>query len=159
MARLLAPVVVVGALMTSTMTPAMAAGCFQAGCDGKGPVSTNCDNDAVHLTTATRQGAYGNANAELKYSSACKAFWTRGHSLNSGQDQGTPHPPGSYFDIEIIKRRTSDNALLYRHRITIWNDTGVYDWTNMAGWKSGTKIRACVHLSGNSDCTSWYIHA
>ena len=95
--------------------------------------------------------ADGGTVVQLEYSQACKAMWARGRSL-----------PTSDFDIKIVKHRTSDNSALYSHRVTVYSGcsgcANPWEWTNMAGWTSGSKIRACIQdpFTNKWACTTWF---
>jgi hypothetical protein len=135
------------------VAPANAAvGCTWGSCDTKGPVSNQCDNDASKVAQVSQSTPFGPATAQLMYSPACKAYWTRGQSLST--------TGGGSFQIRIAKRRISDDAQIYLNTVTIQPNQGtpsgmLWDWTNMAGRTDGTRIRACVNYNGTWDCTLW----
>lgn len=130
-----------------------AVGCTWGSCDGKGPVSNRCDDDAGKIVQVSQSTPFGPATAQLIYSPACKAYWTRGQSLSTAGGGG--------YQIRIVKRRISNDAAIYAHTITIQPNQGtpsgmLWDWTNMAGRADGTRTRACVNYNGSWDCTLWH---
>lgn len=148
-------VTAVGALL-GVSTSAFAVGCTSYHCDGEGPVSQHCDDDAsLHATVSKYIGPYGKATAEMFYSPACRAFWTRGRSMNSD----TAH--GADYQVRIEKRFISDNSLIHSYTVTIpANKEGgsvsrYYDWTPMLGRYSGRKVRACIGYGGSYSCTAY----
>lgn len=131
--------------------PATAATCHAGSCTGKGPVATGCDDDGTAIAEVPMTTGDGSTKVQLQYSQACKAMWARGRSL-----------PKSDFDIRIVKHRTADDALLYSHRVTVFAGcsgcANPWGWTNMAGWTSGSKIRACIQqpVTLQWACTTWF---
>ena len=155
-AVLLALTCVTGLLgVQASTSSATAVGCFANGCTGEGPVSNSCDDDASVWTTESITTAYGPVISQFIYSPACRAFWARGRSINTGEEHGEN---GNYL-IRIVKRRLSDDSLLYKHEATVYgNMAHAYEWTNMAGagTSPSSKIRACVEWAGNWKCTPWW---
>lgn len=157
------------ALVPLTLGPAPAGHaappkCYGNGCKGKGPVSQNCDDDAGSIDQVQVSTGYGPAVSQLIYSPACHAMWARGRSLNTGEDQGVPHPADFY--VKIVARNSINDNLIYSGLAYIEDNVGVWNWTNMAPWESHTKVHACVHWDESGQtaqpeapwkCTQWWI--
>ncbi|MEZ5093450.1 DUF2690 domain-containing protein [Nocardioides sp.] len=136
--------------VVATIGPAEAASCKGSNCTGKDPGVQGClggDSTIDSADWATASPPY--AEVLLRYNSSCKAMWAKGFST-----------PWYAYDIKIVKRRASDDALLYNHRITVpRSGSESPHWTKMAGWTSGSKIKACVESpidAGVWRCTSWF---
>jgi hypothetical protein len=70
---LIASLVASSALFTSGGVAEAKAGCYGAGCRGKGPMQMGCNKDAVTLASASDY----NFRVELRYSRKCNARWAR----------------------------------------------------------------------------------
>jgi Protein of unknown function (DUF2690) len=71
-----------GALGTFGSNASAAGGCHDSGCNGKSPVSTGCDRDAVSLNSIVFEdhasgGTFGRQVVTLRYSPRCRASWSR----------------------------------------------------------------------------------
>lgn len=118
-------------------TPAMAATCVAAGCDGKDPNTAGCS--AVTLA----KDLYG---TELRYSAACNAFWARNSYYNN-----------YYYENYSVERRCANpsicgNTVKFMSRSATTSPT----WTNMLGKLSYFHVRVCTTIfdGGGSTWTS-----
>lgn len=133
--------------------------CHGYHCDGLGPVSQNCDDDASSVGSYTELSGWGPAKVQLEYSPGCNAYWARGHSLNTGSDGGTD---SAGYTVRIQKRLISTGEVTYQNDEHISSNTEAYDWTLMAGSRSGRHVRACMYMSkahsgsGTWHCTAWH---
>lgn len=111
---------VIAATFLTTATAEAKAGCYGAGCNGKGPVAMGCERDAKTLAKTLDDGVL----VELRYSKACHARWARTTNVNSPK-VGSPY---AYLGTGQVTYRE-----LIRHSLdrTIWS----FMWTG--------KIRAC----------------
>jgi len=156
----LAALMCVSAGFTAASGPANAATpkCQQTGCDGKGPVSQNCDDDAYKIDTVSLRNAWGVAYAQLEFSDHCYAYWARGHSLNTGSDGGVD---SAGYTVRVQRAKMS-GTIVHTESQHIYSNTGAYDWTLMAGGYYPRKFRACLYMSkahsgdGKWHCTSWH---
>jgi hypothetical protein len=73
--------------VVATATPASAASCFGAYCEGQDPVDTGCSADAVTVATAAITNSSGNVigRVDLRWSNSCETNWTRTVSYIGGQ--------------------------------------------------------------------------
>lgn len=132
------------------MSPAAAADCSGGACTGKAPGAQGClGGDSTIDVAAWETASPPYAEVLLRYNPDCKAMWAKGFST-----------PWYAYDIKIVKKRASDNAVLYSDRITVpRNGSPNPHLTKMAGWTSGSKIRACVESPVDAEvwrCTSWF---
>ncbi|MFJ8111089.1 DUF2690 domain-containing protein [Streptomyces sp. NPDC096132] len=130
---------VTGAAMTAVLIPlggtSYAAGCNSTGCEGKGPVSMNCDD--ANTTTARTVNNNGRI-AELRWSSTCDAAWVRVHNTSSNP---------TYNAFGSIEKYNSSGTTLIKSFSLAVPDSG-NDWSNMLGGASYT-YRVCVRFQGN----------
>lgn len=105
-----------------TATPASAAGCWNTGCDNKGPKAMGCRADQKTLTSG------GGGAIQLRYSDACRAMWAY-----------AAHAP--YFwdeEIHLEMQKKVDGKWVFKRRLTVQFEVGGgADWTNMLGSRWG----------------------
>ncbi|WP_097266236.1 DUF2690 domain-containing protein [Streptomyces sp. TLI_55] len=129
---------VTGAAMTAVLIPlggtSYAAGCLSTGCDNKGPVSMNCDDQ---YTSTVRTVNNNERIAELRWSSTCDAAWVRVHNTSSNP---------TYNAFGYIEKYNSSGTLLKSLSVAV-PDSG-NDWSNMLGGAS-YYYRVCISFQGN----------
>lgn len=129
-------------LLAAFSAPAQAAGCYGADCDNRGPSANGCMSDDKVIA----QG--GGGMVELRYSSACKAFFAY-----------SPYG-GDTFDSEIHleMRKKVDGQWKVLKRIKTIHEASpgwTADWTNMLGARTSKyQFRAIWHSPHSY--TTWY---
>lgn len=126
-----------------------AATCTYQGCDYKGPSGTGCSSPATTIARAHVPNTYLGGvipEVELRWSSTCQAYWARSWSADDGYSSNR-------YDILIVKRRISDNAVDVWDVMEMRTGGNYNDWTLMAGRQYGYKVRACIRYTG---ITGWH---
>lgn len=142
----------------SAVTAVTAAGCSMNGCDGLGPVTEHCDDDAVKLDTSAALTGYPHDTVELQFSPSCLAFWARTYFNSMPGEDGDP----GYETIWISRYVINEPDNLTAHVGYKRGPCACYDWGGMMGGYPGRMYRACVvdHHGGTYDgqtrCTSWF---
>jgi hypothetical protein len=138
--------------------PAQAATCTYNGCSGKDPQSSGCSSGSTTLKDFTTAAG---VHAELRYSSTCKAVWTRISA--SCVPLNKPYLETGYIDYYGTYHRQG----VFRGGATLGGCTGHDNpprevlWTPMSsvrrerlrfGVDDHGTLRTYVHLTGCNDC-------
>jgi hypothetical protein len=139
-------VMAVGVGAVATAAPAMAAGCFDTGCNGWDPSYMGCDVGAITLESFTPQ-ASAYALVELRYSSTCNTGWTR-------YTTGAPADPRyKYLRLQIWNAPSGGSMGYFSVFIDGTAKSGDRLWTPM--WSMSQWLQACVKDStGDGPCTA-----
>jgi len=128
-----------GAALATTMIPlagtSYAASCSSTGCDNKGPVTYNCDNDGTEMRTVNHSGRI----ARLIWSSRCDAAWV--HIRNTAN-------PTQFNSTAWIERWNSSGTTLLKSLSVETPPYGKTDWSNMLGGAS-YMYRVCVSFEAD----------
>ena len=148
-----------GATQAGAATDSVTASCTYNGCTTKDPQATGCSSGSQTVKNfATAAGV----RVELRYSSACKAYWVR--TSSSCVPLNRPYMETGYIDYYGSYRVQG----IYRGKWSLGGCTGgdnppteVY-WTAMTsasreriryGVDDHGTVRSYVYLTGCNDCT------
>jgi Protein of unknown function (DUF2690) len=134
--------------------PALAAGCWSAGCTGLDPNSEGCGADATTVDSFVANVQDANAYVELRVSQNCWAAWAR---FTSGitDAEGMRHP----WLVANAYRNSSDASAYHSEWAKITNDTddipnaGGQVWTNMVSYSDWTQACLASYTNGSTICT------
>lgn len=112
----------VGLGLVSTATPALAASCFEASCDGKALSGTDCaTNQLIYDDYVLKLGTTTVVSLQLMYSPGCHAFWGEMQTPGGG-GAGALWAVPQYGGVEstLESGQTAGGAL----ETHMWNSAG-----------------------------------
>lgn len=136
---LLGTAVMLGLVAAAAAPAQAAASCRGGSCTGKDPAAMGCAAGAKTVREFTNVSL----RVELRYSSRCRALWTRWTVKSSGM----------HFGDYVFIRRYSGGGRITEYRATTGINKGNQGWTKMIGrHKPNAQFRACNFIA--QECTN-----
>jgi len=159
MARAVLTLLATCTISVGLTTSSSAATCTYNGCAGKDPETTGCNSGATTVKNARTEVGY---LAELRYSSTCKAVWTRisGVCLFSPRpylETGYADPQGRYHRQAVFIGPMLGSGCTGHD-----NPPTITRWTPMSsasrermyfGADEGSEVVTWLHTTACNDCT------
>ncbi|WP_328942058.1 YjfA family protein [Streptomyces sp. NBC_00250] len=121
-----------GAFQGIQASPAAAAGCWRASCEGKDPIQMGCDADAQILQQITESD--GSVAIRLMWSPQCQGVWAKvSRDLDTSPD---------YVYLTLWATRDPDGGIQVYDTSGLLGDGVAGAYTKMQNWK-GTTAKAC----------------
>jgi hypothetical protein len=106
--------------LVGTATPALAASCFEATCDGKPLNGTDCATNQLIYDDYTTSDNH--VKLQLMYSPGCHAFWGEIQVAGAGSAYGGLWAVGQYGGVEqLVEVGDTAGGALETH---MWNSAG-----------------------------------